>query len=89
MSTPLDVLQAPADLHELHEVLAPKGWRESFGPEFGLYLPPEHGGPKWIRPDGPGRVVMYGSGMLALGPSLLVPMTLDTVLPFLIERGAM
>lgn len=80
---------APADLYELHEVLAPKGWRESFGPEFGLYLPPERGGPKWIRSDGPGRVVMYGSGMLALGPSLLMSLGLSAVVPFLRERGAM
>jgi hypothetical protein len=82
-------MDAPTDLYELLAALAPKGWRESFGPEFGLYLPPEKGGPKWIRQDGPGRVVMYGSGMLALGPSLLVPMELGAVVPFLRERGAM
>jgi hypothetical protein len=83
------VSAAPADLHELLTALEPHGWRYS-GSGPGLYLPPEHGGPRWVKPDGPGRVVMYGSGMLALGASsLLVPMTLDAVVPFLRERGAM
>lgn len=80
---------APTDLYELLATLSPKGWRESNGAEFGLYLPPERGGPKWIRSDGPGRVVMYGSGMLALGSSLLVPLKLAEVTAYLRERGVM
>lgn len=69
---------AVTDLHALLDALRPLGWSKSHA-QPGLYLEPSHGGPMWIRPDGPGRVVVSRTSVTMRGEGPLKAMRLDEV----------